>query len=209
MTPIRARSLACFLTALLFLMGCNPLTALYGIGSFIFCKESSVHLSTKIKVQDGHFGMRMWPRSFGQLSIMMIRCDQATRLKISSLHYDTSRISEPGLSAERRPDPDPDTSKGTLLGTLKLYRKKQLVCEAALFPGRYAVGWPDYFGIGNTGLDKFRADSLEIVDASPLLNGLQADFVEYHKCMCRRESGSGQADGIAAADRVTPRAIAF
>jgi hypothetical protein len=198
--------MACSLAALMLLSGC---TTLYGVYALLLCSESTVHLTTQIEVRNGHFGMHMWPRSFGTLSIMTIRCDSATFRQIRTLHYDTSKAVDPDVYPSKRHDVDEDTSKGTDLGTLKLYRKGKLVRETVLFPRPYYSGWPYSIEVGNTGYDKFRADSLEIVNASPLLNGSQAEFTEYHRCMCLRKAGSGASDRTARADPVPPTAIVF
>ncbi|MBW8888079.1 MAG: hypothetical protein JF616_10020 [Fibrobacteres bacterium] len=189
-----ALSMACSLAALILLSGC---TTLYGVYALLLCSESTVHFRTMIRVQDGHFGMHMWTRGFGTLSQMNIRCDSATYRRIHSLHYDTSKAVNPDIYRSKRQDVDEDTSKGTDLGTLKMYLKRKLVRETVLFPRGSSS--PYSTEIGNTGWD-IRADSLEIVNASPLLNGVQAEFVEYRRCMCRRDSGSGATDRTASAD---------
>lgn len=108
-----------------------------------------------------------------------------------------------------RRDPDPDVIKGTTLGELKMYRKKKPVYKTFLFPRPYATGWWDFFGIGDTGYDKLRADSLEIINASPLLDGVRAQFIEYNKCMCRWDPGGGGADRTAVAYPLSDRGAAL
>ena len=195
-------SLICIVAALVLFSGCG---FLYGISELLFCSESDVRFTTQIKVQDGHFGMQMWwPRGMDELTIMMLRSDRETSKRIGALHYDTAMEGDPERYLSKRPGAGADTSEPAILGILKLYRKGKLLRQTALYPRRYAVGWPDYFGIGSTGYNKFRVDSLEILNASPLLDGLTADFVEYHRCMCLRESGPGPIGRLALADAPPP-----
>jgi hypothetical protein len=132
----------------------------------LFCKERETYLTFPIKLQNGHFGKKFWAKKFDIVSILMIECDSSTASQIRTFPY--------------------DTTTGVNLGTLKLYRKGKLVFQKTLMPRNYAMDWQHKFGIANTGYDVLKADSLEIVNGSELLNGLEAEFIQFNKCMCWR-----------------------
>ncbi len=130
----------------------------------LFCKERETYLKFTIQLQDGRFGKKFHKKKFDIVSILMIRCDTSTASRIRSFPY--------------------DSTKGVNLGTLKLYLKGNLVYQQAIQHRNYAMNWPHFFGVANTGYDTLKVDSLEIVNASELLNGLEAELLHFNKCMC-------------------------